>query len=67
MSSECLPKEVLGDPFFYDSELSVENEARLEVARIELLAGDRAEAERILSGEADRDPRVHFRIFMRRR
>jgi hypothetical protein len=61
-----LPAEVLDDPFFYDSELSLENEARLKVARIELLAGDRAAAERILAGEADRDPRVHFHIFMRR-
>ena len=63
--NDFLPLCVLDDPWWYDADLSLEILVRLEVARKELLLGDRPYAERILRGQADRDPRVHFGIFHR--
>jgi hypothetical protein len=67
MKHHCLSVGVLDDPYFFDVDLSIENLVRLEVAQQELLADRRGYAEQILRGEAERDPRVFFGIFFRRR
>lgn len=64
---EFLSVTVLDDPFYFDSDISIENLVRLEVARKELLNGNRPYAEQVLRGGAERDPRVLLGIFHRRR
>lgn len=56
----------LKDPEFQVADLSDEDFFIFQVASDAFDSGDAAFAEQILRREADRDPKVHFRLFFSR-
>jgi hypothetical protein len=56
----------LTDPYFHVTELSEEDFVIFQVASEALESGDAVFADQILRREADRDPKVYFRLFFSR-